>query len=628
MRTILLAISAAACLSSAAHAQSFDRTARSIDYIYESGARTSTAATAARAIGVSGFGRHYAVVVGVSRFNDSSLNELPGADDDALRMYDYLTGEAGFDRVWLITNEEASRDRIAQIVQDELSPKVTSSDRVLFYYTGHGVMKDHGGRRLGYLPLSYSSVRSPSTMISMQALKQWADSLFGARQVLFILDSCVSGLAGDVMMNEIAPMLRRSFSERGHHLISAGTGDQEGYATANGSYFTQALIDGLRGQADLIVGGRRDNAITVSELVVYLRDRLRRELLLGKGERYAMTPQMTVLNNARLGEFFFTTPNIVKEKEINGEIIPTGTNSAELFSDQENHQIYNNPRNSSRYSLLEKIFGKRYADSYILPSMRPEIDEIIQDAFNNNSSYESSDITLPHRKAVHSLNIIGDEYYNSNGGDFVCRKYDVQIYGIDVNDGLARTLPIVDSACRLRDEKTWYPYDMPIRQGFNAGDPSELNTVLQRTSNIMPEEATINEEVFSFIAPDTPSSIQITVEPNSFPDEITSRTFKELNQTTTPQPIGDSDQATTTHITRMVPVDGGAVLDLTGNRIPDADGVSLDGFAMSDTIILRDSNGEPIKAIVSKGKVYDGPPPPRPGGRYSPSFIERIFQAD
>ena len=251
------------------------------------------------------------MIVRVRSFADPQFDPLPGAQRDALRIYDYLRDEAEFDMIWLLTNEEATLQRIREIMLDELQPNVDVNDRVIFYFTGHGVSERFGSSMRGFLPVSGSDRARLSSMMSMRELRTWADSLQEAHQLLFVLDSCVSGLAGDVMMQEMDPNIVRDLGRRGHHLLTAGTGDQNAYATADGSYFTRVFLDGIRGAADATFSVREpDGAVSVSELTLYIRQRLRTELA---DRNYLMTPQRTILNNHREGEFFFARMETVSE---------------------------------------------------------------------------------------------------------------------------------------------------------------------------------------------------------------------------------------------------------------------------------------------------------------------------
>ncbi|MEM8958818.1 MAG: caspase family protein [Pseudomonadota bacterium] len=295
---------------------------RDIDYVYDTERAEGLMSRALSRAGFTAAGRQYAVIIGIGDYDDARFDRLPGAAKDARRLYDFLTERAGFDRVWLLTDAAATKDRLRTVMMDDLRRRVGPGDRVFFYFTGHGVSEDFGNVERGFLPLSRSRRDSVSSMISMREIGEWADALRPARQVLFVLDSCVSGLAGDVIMSELDPDLERDLGRRGHHLITAGHGDEDAYATADGSYFGQVFLDGLKGEADAAFSNRaRDGAVTVSELTLYVRQRLRAEL---SGTGYRMTPQRSVLNNAREGEFFFLAAAPTGETAIGAGERPMG----------------------------------------------------------------------------------------------------------------------------------------------------------------------------------------------------------------------------------------------------------------------------------------------------------------
>jgi Caspase domain len=105
-------------------------------------------------IGHRGFGRSYALVVGISDFE--YFSSLPTANDP-LRMRDFLIDEAGFDYVHVLTGEKATAARINELMQDILPAMIDENDQFLFYWSGHGETRARPqGGFLGYLPLASS----------------------------------------------------------------------------------------------------------------------------------------------------------------------------------------------------------------------------------------------------------------------------------------------------------------------------------------------------------------------------------------------------------------------------------------------------------------------------------------
>lgn len=307
-------------------AAALDRQGTNLFHVYERPDNRPSISRVADTFGLTNTTKQFAIVVGVGEYEDDHFDRLPGAKRDALRVYDYLTEIGGFDRVWLLTNQEATKSRLESIMLDELREQATEDDRVLFYYTGHGVSRTFGDASRGFLPLSKSRRNSLSSMISMRDIEEWADSLQHVHQLFFVLDSCVSGLAGDLTMSGLNPEIERDLNRRGHHLLTAGTGEQLAYATNDGSYFTRAFLDGIQGAADAAFASRSaDGAVSVSELTLYVRQRLRQDL---DDRDWLMTPQQTILNRERRGEFFFTSLEQFQEVPIGGAEIQQGEDTS------------------------------------------------------------------------------------------------------------------------------------------------------------------------------------------------------------------------------------------------------------------------------------------------------------
>jgi hypothetical protein len=140
-----------------------------------------------------------------------------------------------------------------------------------------------------------------STMVSMDDLVRW-DSIIRAQHALFILDACLSGLAGseDQGPRDVEDAKVELLVDRAHYLITAGTaGQNTGSSDAwTGSLFTDAIISSARHAAPDNV----DAFVTVYKLVDLVYDRIAKERLNGTW-RELLTPQIMKLEGP--GVFFF-----------------------------------------------------------------------------------------------------------------------------------------------------------------------------------------------------------------------------------------------------------------------------------------------------------------------------------
>jgi uncharacterized caspase-like protein len=101
-------------------------------------------------------------------------------------------------------------------------------------------------------------------------------------------------------------------NKRGHHVFTAGSADQESFASLSewgGSLFTRALLDGLRGEADYSIRGKApDGVVSLTELKTYVRERIKVEREKRRGRIRQWPQESDLLSGASRGEFYFFTP--------------------------------------------------------------------------------------------------------------------------------------------------------------------------------------------------------------------------------------------------------------------------------------------------------------------------------
>lgn len=114
-------------------------------------------------------------------------------------------------------------------------------------------------------------------MIDIADVQRWQNFL-AARQSLFLLGACFSGLAGVVRKASTPKDWRlEQLSQSSHLVMSAGTENEEAIASDawGGSLFTTAVLDGLRGEADAASSRfEKDNIVTLTELEAYVQERV------------------------------------------------------------------------------------------------------------------------------------------------------------------------------------------------------------------------------------------------------------------------------------------------------------------------------------------------------------------
>jgi hypothetical protein len=95
-------------------------------------------------------GKSIAVVIGISNYIGEVAGgyaALPTAKHDAEKMVRFLLNDAGFDTVYVLTDEYATKQKIDRLMTD-VPTEVGPRDRFLFYWSGHGAgVSGPAGRR-------------------------------------------------------------------------------------------------------------------------------------------------------------------------------------------------------------------------------------------------------------------------------------------------------------------------------------------------------------------------------------------------------------------------------------------------------------------------------------------------
>lgn len=214
----------------------------------------------------------WAAIIGIDDY--VNWQKLQYAVHDALGVKDTLIQKYGFkpDHVFTLLDGQATRQNILSLLGDKLGgATVQHEDRVFVFFAGHGATRKlASGRELGYIvPVDADLADLEGSAISMTNFQDISEAI-PAKHVLFVMDSCYSGLAltrggmpafSQNYLNEIS---RREARQ----MFTAGGADQQ--VADNGpnghSVFTWTLLQGLDGRADM----NGDGVITASELAAYV----------------------------------------------------------------------------------------------------------------------------------------------------------------------------------------------------------------------------------------------------------------------------------------------------------------------------------------------------------------------
>ncbi|PQJ78465.1 hypothetical protein BTO18_04335 [Polaribacter porphyrae] len=188
-----------------------------------------------------GFGKYYALLIGVSDYNDASnvpdLEGLPTKDAQDLK--NVLVNKYNFENenVIMLNNSPTENQILREFVK--LKKKITNKDNVLIFYAGHGIY-DEATETGSWLP-SDADPEYGLNMISNSTIKDYIKGI-NSKHTLLISDACFSGSIFKTRSYKNAPKsITRKFELPSRKAITSGTLK----TVPNKSVFLKYLIDRL-----------------------------------------------------------------------------------------------------------------------------------------------------------------------------------------------------------------------------------------------------------------------------------------------------------------------------------------------------------------------------------------------
>jgi len=211
------------------------------------------------------FTQGHALLIGVGTHEDPGIAAVPVTVEDAKAMAAVLKDAnlCGYpeSQVKLIHDVETTKKGIL-FELDELAKRVGENDTVFLFYAGHGALGEdskyylvsHDAKVNGDRVVTGTGVSEDELLEKLHALK--------ARRALMIFNACFSGNISPTSLdvNEGASSLATSNPDEtllstllgtgtGRIIITACREDQKSYiGNSDLTFFTQALVDGLRGK--------------------------------------------------------------------------------------------------------------------------------------------------------------------------------------------------------------------------------------------------------------------------------------------------------------------------------------------------------------------------------------------
>ncbi len=231
-------------------------------------------------------GDTYAVVIGISDYQDEGIPDLKYAHKDAEAFASFLQSPAGGsldeEQIVLLTNEYATRGSVLMELYGLLE-KAKPRDKVIIYFSGHSDVETALVSQPGYLLVwdALPSYYAASGTVSLLDLQEIVNTLTQKNQnkVILITDACRSGnLAGSRIdgPQRTTAALKEQFSNEVKILsCQANEYSVEGAQWGGGrGAFSFHLIDGLTGMADR----NADLSVNLLEIERYLEDMVSREV--------------------------------------------------------------------------------------------------------------------------------------------------------------------------------------------------------------------------------------------------------------------------------------------------------------------------------------------------------------
>jgi hypothetical protein len=216
----------------------------------------------------------HALLIGTTQYQDPLFSQLtaPAADIEELHAVLSSSEVGGFDAASPILNEQSYtiNRELENFFQDRQRDAL-----LLLYFSGHGVLDDHG--RLYLAATNTERRRLRSTAVEASFVRDLMDQCRAEKQIL-ILDCCHSGAFGRTK-NAIGESVGTdlAFGGQGRIVLTASNATQfafegnEVLGAAKTSLFTHFLLQGLRtGDADL----DGDGHISIDELYAYANDQV------------------------------------------------------------------------------------------------------------------------------------------------------------------------------------------------------------------------------------------------------------------------------------------------------------------------------------------------------------------
>ncbi|MBP7861447.1 caspase family protein [bacterium] len=197
----------------------------------------------------------WALIVGISNFQDKRIPKLKYSAKDARDFRDFLVNECNFapDHVRLLLNEKATERRVTSELGNKFLARVAKTgDLTVLYFSTHGSSSKADIKGKNYL-VAYDTDRDDlyATGIEMQKISDAISDRIDSGRVLLVLDACHSGATtgGAKAMNDPGNFDAEEIAQGSGKLVMCSSKpDQQSWESARyqNGVFTRKLIEGLK----------------------------------------------------------------------------------------------------------------------------------------------------------------------------------------------------------------------------------------------------------------------------------------------------------------------------------------------------------------------------------------------
>ena len=230
----------------------------------------------------------WAVIVGVSEYENKGIPPLHFADADAEAFADFLRKPEGGgfppDHMRVLVNKDATLANL-KIAFVEFLSQAIDKDLVMIFFAGHGAPDPTRPANLFFLTHDTDPSRLGTTAYPMWEMRTLLERQLSAKRIVVFSDACHSGgISTDYVtrgvntaesngVNQYLADLARSKEGIVMFTASAAGEVSQEFPDLGHGVFTYYLLEGMKGEADL----NNDYTVTINELMQYVEDQVKRK---------------------------------------------------------------------------------------------------------------------------------------------------------------------------------------------------------------------------------------------------------------------------------------------------------------------------------------------------------------